>query len=182
MDNLTTSASSRSETRLSDIVYEKIVGMISDGRFPLNERLPSEQSLASMLGASRPVVREALERLRNDDLIVSQKVLAPMFASGLIPLFCNKYLSVRLPTFNASSNSGLASKLLPQNWRHATGSLQTGRESNRRSQRWNSAWSGVISARRRTLPCMTLSPEPATTSFTSRFAPGSSPILQSDNP
>ena len=73
MDNLTTSAPSRSETRLSDILYEKIVGMISDGRFPLNERLPSEQSLASMLGASRPVVREALERLRNDGLIVSQK-------------------------------------------------------------------------------------------------------------
>ena len=47
--------------------------MISDGRFPVNERLPSEQNLASLFGASRPVVREALERLRNDELIVSQK-------------------------------------------------------------------------------------------------------------
>lgn len=73
MDNLTASATSRNETRLSDIVYEKIVGMISDGRFPLNERLPSEQKLATMFGASRPVVREALERLRNDDVVVSQK-------------------------------------------------------------------------------------------------------------
>ncbi len=73
MDNTTTSASARGETRLSDIVYEKIVGMISDGRFPVNERLPSEQKLASMFGASRPVVRAALERLRNDGLIVSQK-------------------------------------------------------------------------------------------------------------
>lgn len=73
MNNLITPAPSRNETRLSDIVYEKIVGMITDGRFALNERLPAEQSLASMFGASRPVVREALERLRNDDLIVSQK-------------------------------------------------------------------------------------------------------------
>ncbi|KAA3515925.1 FadR/GntR family transcriptional regulator [Agrobacterium rosae] len=73
MDNLATSASPRNDTRFSDVIYEKIVGMISDGRFPVNERLPSEQNLAVMFGASRPVVREALERLRNDDLIVSRK-------------------------------------------------------------------------------------------------------------
>ena len=73
MDNQTASAAARGETRLSDIIYEKIMGMISDGRFPVNERLPSEQNLASLFGASRPVVREALERLRNDGLIVSQK-------------------------------------------------------------------------------------------------------------
>jgi DNA-binding FadR family transcriptional regulator len=66
-------ASQRTETRLSDIIYEKIVGMIADGRFAVNERLPSELNLASMLGASRPVVREALERLRTDQLIVSRK-------------------------------------------------------------------------------------------------------------
>ena len=73
MDNLATSTPPRSDTRFSDIIYEKIVGMISDGRFQVNERLPSEQNLAVMFGASRPVVREALERLRNDDLIVSRK-------------------------------------------------------------------------------------------------------------
>jgi DNA-binding FadR family transcriptional regulator len=63
----------RGETRFSDIIYEKIVGMIADGRFPVNDRLPSETNLAVMLGASRPVVREALERLRADQLIVSRK-------------------------------------------------------------------------------------------------------------
>ncbi|AFL51127.1 GntR family transcriptional repressor for pyruvate dehydrogenase complex [Sinorhizobium fredii] len=66
-------AAARTETRFSDIIYEKIVGMIADGRFPVNERLPSEQNLAAMFGASRPVVREALERLRTDGLIVSRK-------------------------------------------------------------------------------------------------------------
>lgn len=63
----------RSEARLSDMIYEKIVGMIADGRFAVNERLPSELNLSLMLGASRPVVREALERLRTDQLIVSRK-------------------------------------------------------------------------------------------------------------
>lgn len=59
--------------RLGDIIYEKIVAMIVDGRFALNERLPSETMLAEMFSASRPVVRDALERLRVDGLIVSRK-------------------------------------------------------------------------------------------------------------
>lgn len=66
-------ASQRQDPRFSDIIYEKIVGMIADGRFPVNERLPSETNLSTMLGASRPVVREALEKLRADQLIVSRK-------------------------------------------------------------------------------------------------------------
>ncbi|KKX33353.1 FadR/GntR family transcriptional regulator [Rhizobium sp. LC145] len=63
----------RAATRFSDIIYEKIVGMIVDGSFPVNERLPAEARLAETFGASRPVVREALERLRADGLVVSQK-------------------------------------------------------------------------------------------------------------
>lgn len=65
--------SNRGATRFSDIIYEKIVGMIADGNFPVNERLPSETKLAADFGASRPVVREALERLRADGLVVSRK-------------------------------------------------------------------------------------------------------------
>lgn len=60
-------------TRFGDIIYERIVAMIADGKFPVNERLPSEARLAEMFGASRPVVRDALERLRTDGLIVSRK-------------------------------------------------------------------------------------------------------------
>lgn len=73
MDQLGAKAASGNGTRYSDIIYEKIVGMIADGRFPVNERLPSEPNLALILGASRPVVREALERLRNDQVVVSRK-------------------------------------------------------------------------------------------------------------
>src|SRR5690606_31830253 len=36
------------------------------------QRLPSEQSLANAYGVSRPVVREALARLRADGIIVSR--------------------------------------------------------------------------------------------------------------
>ncbi|MBP1843224.1 DNA-binding FadR family transcriptional regulator [Rhizobium petrolearium] len=73
MDQPSVIAAAKTEPRFSDIIYEKIVSMIADGRFPVNERLPSEPNLAVMLGASRPVVREALERLRADQLIVSRK-------------------------------------------------------------------------------------------------------------
>ncbi|MGO7888716.1 FadR/GntR family transcriptional regulator, partial [Rhizobium ruizarguesonis] len=52
---------------------EKIVGMIADGNFPVNELLPPETKLAADFGASRPFVREALERLRADGLVVSRK-------------------------------------------------------------------------------------------------------------
>jgi GntR family transcriptional regulator, transcriptional repressor for pyruvate dehydrogenase complex len=73
MDQTEKFAPVRGEPRFSDIIYEKIVGMIAEGRFVINERLPSEPNLAIMFGASRPVVREALERLRNDQVIVSRK-------------------------------------------------------------------------------------------------------------
>ncbi|PKA42267.1 FadR family transcriptional regulator (plasmid) [Rhizobium sullae] len=73
MKLLAVADSNRGATRFSDIIYEKIVGMIADGNFPVNERLPPESKLAVMFGASRPVVREALERLRADGLVVSRK-------------------------------------------------------------------------------------------------------------
>lgn len=43
------------------------------GDFGLNGRLPSETDLSRRFGASRPVVREALARLREDGVIVSRQ-------------------------------------------------------------------------------------------------------------
>ncbi len=43
------------------------------GEFPVNARLPSETELAQRFGASRPVVREALARLRDDGIIISRQ-------------------------------------------------------------------------------------------------------------
>lgn len=61
------------EARLSSAVYEQIATLIISGEFPLNARLPAEAELARRFGASRPVIREALARLRDDGIIVSRQ-------------------------------------------------------------------------------------------------------------
>jgi DNA-binding FadR family transcriptional regulator len=59
--------------RLSTTIYEGILDRITRGELPPGTRLPSEAKLCAMFGASRPVVREALARLREDNLIVSRQ-------------------------------------------------------------------------------------------------------------
>ena len=59
--------------KLSDRVYGDIVDRIIQREFGEGERLPSEEQLASYYGVSRPIVREALARLRDDELIRSQR-------------------------------------------------------------------------------------------------------------
>jgi GntR family transcriptional repressor for pyruvate dehydrogenase complex len=59
--------------RLSGVIYEQILELIADNTFPINTRLPSELELAERFGASRPVVREALQRLREDGVILSRQ-------------------------------------------------------------------------------------------------------------
>jgi len=61
------------EARLSASIYHQIVEMIVSGEFAVNARLPSETELARRFGASRPVLREALARLRDDGIIVSRQ-------------------------------------------------------------------------------------------------------------
>jgi len=59
--------------RLSGVVYDQIVALITSGAFPANSRLPSEAELSGRFGASRPVVREALQQLRDDGLVISRQ-------------------------------------------------------------------------------------------------------------
>ena len=59
--------------KLNDRVYDHVLGQIIVGIFPVNSRLPPETRLADQLGVSRPVVREALMRLREDGLIASRQ-------------------------------------------------------------------------------------------------------------
>jgi DNA-binding FadR family transcriptional regulator len=59
--------------RLSDRVYDHVLGQMVVGIFPINCRLPPENKLAAHLDVSRPVVREALMRLREDGLIESRQ-------------------------------------------------------------------------------------------------------------
>lgn len=62
-----------SEARRSTAIYQRIFETIVAGEFAVDSRLPSETELAMRFGASRPVVREALARLRDDGIIVSRQ-------------------------------------------------------------------------------------------------------------
>ncbi|MCW5687599.1 MAG: FadR family transcriptional regulator [Pseudolabrys sp.] len=62
-----------SEARRSTGIYQRIFETIVAGEFAMDSRLPSETELAMRFGASRPVVREALARLRDDGIIVSRQ-------------------------------------------------------------------------------------------------------------
>lgn len=58
---------------LNDRVYDYIVSQIVVGAFALNSRLPTEMQLSEQLSVSRPVVRQALRRLKEDGLVVSRQ-------------------------------------------------------------------------------------------------------------
>lgn len=57
--------------KLADQLFEEILQQIISGKLSEGKRLPSESRMAEVFGVSRPVVREALSRLRADGMIVS---------------------------------------------------------------------------------------------------------------
>jgi GntR family transcriptional repressor for pyruvate dehydrogenase complex len=60
-------------TLLSDFVYEKLKRAIAMGEYAGDQRLPSEHDLAREFDVSRPVVRAALQKLREKDLVYSRQ-------------------------------------------------------------------------------------------------------------
>jgi GntR family transcriptional repressor for pyruvate dehydrogenase complex len=63
----------RQRPGLADRVYHMLYSRISNGDYPANQKLPSEKTLAEEFGVSRPVLRVALERLREQGLIHSRQ-------------------------------------------------------------------------------------------------------------
>jgi DNA-binding FadR family transcriptional regulator len=59
--------------RLGDRLSQRMAALIDRGEFGEGGRLPAESELASRFGVSRPVIREALSRLRVMGVIVSRK-------------------------------------------------------------------------------------------------------------
>src|ERR1019366_7298385 len=60
-------------TKLADRLYEEILSAIVGDKLPEGHKLPSETGLASAFGVSRPIVREALSRLRADSVVISRR-------------------------------------------------------------------------------------------------------------
>jgi GntR family transcriptional repressor for pyruvate dehydrogenase complex len=58
---------------LADIVFERMLRAIKSGSYKADERLPTEHDLAAEFEVSRPVIREALKRLRDQSLIYSRR-------------------------------------------------------------------------------------------------------------
>ena len=61
--------------RLSDQLYGQVFDQITSGKLKVGDQLPSEMEITERFGVSRPVVREALMRLRADGLIASHQGL-----------------------------------------------------------------------------------------------------------
>lgn len=71
-----TSDQGKSEIRPSsyaDQVYGHVLQDILKGSFPPGSRLPAESELSERFGVSRPVIREALARLRLDGLVEARR-------------------------------------------------------------------------------------------------------------
>lgn len=58
---------------LSDAVFDRILRAIKSGAYGVDERLPTEHAMAAEFQVSRPVVRDALQRLRDQGLIYSRR-------------------------------------------------------------------------------------------------------------
>lgn len=63
----------RHKPALAERVYHLIYSRISNGDYPANQKLPPEKTLAEEFGVSRPIVRAALERLREQGLVHSRQ-------------------------------------------------------------------------------------------------------------
>lgn len=58
---------------LADLVFERIEQSIKSGAYRDDERLPTEHELALEFEVSRPIVREALRRLRERGMVYSRR-------------------------------------------------------------------------------------------------------------
>ena len=79
------SANSGKRVRLSDQLYGQIFEQIVSGKLNVGDQLPSENDISASFGVSRPVVREALLRLRADGLITAQQGLGSFVSAQPAP-------------------------------------------------------------------------------------------------
>ncbi|WP_439600757.1 FadR/GntR family transcriptional regulator [Devosia sp.] len=71
--------------KLVDRVFEELRQRIEDGNYPPDTRLPSEHELAATLGVSRPIVRDALGRLREQGIVYSRQGAGTFVQAAVSP-------------------------------------------------------------------------------------------------
>ena len=69
---------------LADVVYKQLSRLIARGEFPRDCKLPPEGDLAQRFGVSRPVIRAALARLRDEGVVRSQRGSGTVVVAGTI--------------------------------------------------------------------------------------------------
>lgn len=70
---------------LSDVVYDRMRRAIMNGEYHLDERLPGENTLAEQHQVSRPIVRAALLRLREEGLVTSRQGAGSFVSAPVMP-------------------------------------------------------------------------------------------------
>ncbi|MGE0717009.1 MAG: FadR/GntR family transcriptional regulator [Alphaproteobacteria bacterium] len=86
MSDATTRQLTRSPL-LADKLAQRLRREIAGGRYKPNEKLPTERELAESHGVSRPIVREAMGRLKQDGLVVSRQGSGAFVADGTAAVF-----------------------------------------------------------------------------------------------
>jgi GntR family transcriptional repressor for pyruvate dehydrogenase complex len=66
-------ASANRQPSLVERVYQQLFRLISRGEYAPGSKLPSENELATTFDVSRPIVRDALQRLRDQGLVSSRQ-------------------------------------------------------------------------------------------------------------
>jgi GntR family transcriptional regulator, transcriptional repressor for pyruvate dehydrogenase complex len=71
---------------LSEQVTEKLRAQILGGNYEVGQGLPSEQEIGNAFGVSRSVVREAISRLKADQLVITRQGRGAFVAATASPL------------------------------------------------------------------------------------------------
>lgn len=75
----------RGGPRLADLVYDQLARLIGRGEFPEGCKLPPEGELGERFGVSRPVIRDALARLKEQGVVRSQRGSGNVVVRGEAP-------------------------------------------------------------------------------------------------
>lgn len=80
------------QRRLADGIVEQLQSMILEGTLKAGERLPAERILAEQFGVSRPSLREAIQRLVANGLLISRQGGGTYVAQSLGATFSDPLL------------------------------------------------------------------------------------------